>query len=109
MDLNTTELNSFDTPLKRVFGKIFKTYENNVLHWCMFYNDFLPAKFEIIYRRFKMLSKLRFTDNSCLQTILNNIVHGDLTKMKSDFDLGNCESFHAVKIKLTGMVIQNLE
>ena len=69
MDLNVTETNSLDTPVTRAFAKIFKTYNNNVLKWCMYYSNFLPAKYEIIFRKLKFLIKMQSIHNGCLETL----------------------------------------
>ena len=42
LDLNQTNLSKLDNPLYQVFGKIFKSFDKQILNNCMFYMDTLP-------------------------------------------------------------------
>ena len=49
-------------------GKIFKSYDRNVLSCCLYYFNVLPLKLEYYNRRVNFLSKLKNNGNSCLKT-----------------------------------------
>ncbi|MFZ2538984.1 MAG: reverse transcriptase family protein [Oscillospiraceae bacterium] len=69
IDLNATMQKSLDKPLQRAFGKIFKTYNSNVIAWCMYYFNIWPLRFEWLNRKLKFLHNLGKSENSCIAII----------------------------------------
>ena len=66
--LNNSNLRSLDNLLHNAFGKIFKTFDKNILSSCMYYMNTLTISLEYVKRRFKFLSKLDHSDNSIIFT-----------------------------------------
>ena len=71
LDLNVTSLNSLDNLMFNVFGKIFKTFDKNILKSCMLHLDCLQLYFEYRKRKILFLSTLHKIENECLKTWLS--------------------------------------
>ena len=66
IELNATSLHCLDNMYFNALGKIFKTYDHNVLLNCMFFTNNLPLKLDNVSRRINYLSKLAKTENILL-------------------------------------------
>ena len=68
LNLDKSSIRSIDNMFFNSLGKIFKSYDRNVLSCCLYYFNVLPLKLEYYNRRVNFLSKLKKNDNSCLKT-----------------------------------------
>ena len=68
LNLDKTSIRSIDNMFFNSFGKIFKSFDRNVLSCCLYYFNFVPLKLEYYNRRVNFLSKLKKNNNSCLKT-----------------------------------------
>ena len=59
--------------LFNAFFKIFKISDRNSLKICMYYLNFLPIKYEIIFRKMKFLFKCAQTENAIVSICYNSI------------------------------------
>ena len=100
MDLKLTDADSLDQPIMRAFGKVFKTYDRSILHWCMFYFGYMPAQSALALRKFKFLSKLKLCSNTCVNTLTNVCIMKDLDKIVSKFGIDVNVHYHSIKNKL---------
>ena len=100
VDLNQSDINSLDTPIKRGLGKIFKTYDSDVLQWTMFYFKLLPTKYELAVRKFKFLTKLTSINNVCVNILQNNSICDDLNTLKLKFKIEPKDSFISARERL---------
>ena len=100
VDLNLSDANSLDQPIMRALGKVFKTYDRSVLHWCMLYFGYLPAQSALALRKFKFLSKLKLCSNICVTILTNLCIMQDLDKIVSKFEIDVNVPFHSIKNKL---------
>ena len=100
VDLNLSDADSLDQPIMRALGKVFKTYDRSVLHWCMFYFDYMPAQSALALKKFKFLSKLKFSNNMCVYTLTNICIMQDLDKIVSKFEIDVNDHFHSINNKL---------
>ena len=64
----------------RALGKVFKTHDRSVLHWCMVYFGYLPA-----LRKLNFLSKLKLCSNICVNILNDVCIMQDLDKIVSKF------------------------
>jgi hypothetical protein len=69
LDLKSSMLYSLDNPLRLVFGKIFKSYDKNILNSCLFYMNTLPLSLEYLIRKIRFLYKSRRVENTLLSKI----------------------------------------
>ena len=69
LDLKSSTLYSLDNPLRLAFGKIFKSYDKNILNSCLFYMNTLPLSLEYLIRRIRFLYKSRRVENTLLSKI----------------------------------------
>ena len=68
LNLDKSSIRSMDNMFFNSLGKIFKSYDRNVLSYCLYYFNVLPLKLEYYNRRVNFLSKLKKNDNSSLKT-----------------------------------------
>jgi hypothetical protein len=68
INLNVSALNSLDNLLYNAFGKIFKTFNHEILSSCMYYMNCQPLRFDYYNRRLNFLSKLNRSENSVTKT-----------------------------------------
>ena len=69
LDLKSSMLYNLDNPLRLVFGKIFKSYDKNILNSCLFYMNTLPLSLEYLIRKIRFLYKSRRVENTLLSKI----------------------------------------
>ena len=100
VDLNLSDADSLDQPIMRALGKVFKTYDRSVLHFCMFYFGYIPAQTALALRKFKSLSKLKLSSNICVNTSTNVCIMQDMDKIVSKFGIDVNAQFHSIKNKL---------
>ena len=100
VNLNLSDADSLDQPIMRALGKVFKTYDRSVVHWCMFYFGYMPAQSALALKKFKFLSKLKFSNNMCVYTLTNICIMQDLDKIVSKFEIDVNDHFHSIKNKL---------
>ena len=99
VDLNLSDADSLDQPIMRALGKMFKTCDRSVLHWCMFYFGYMPAQSALALRKFKFLSKLKLSSITCVNTLTNVCIMQDLDKIVSKFEIDVNVHFHSIKNK----------
>ena len=68
LHLNATLLCSIDRLLYSAMGKIFKTFDQVSLNWCLFYSDTWPLRYEYFYRRIRFATKLEKCDINLVRT-----------------------------------------
>ena len=90
LELNITFLNSLDNLLINVFAKIFKTFNRDILHSCMFYLNCLPLRYVYYNRRYNFLHKLSKSDNSVLMTWSRVFGKIELAKLCSSLNVSVC-------------------
>ena len=100
VDLNLSDADSLDQPIMRALGKVFKTYDRSVLHWCMFYFGYMPAQSALALKKIKFLSKLKLCNNMCVYTLTNICIMQDLDKIVSKFEIDVNDHFRSIKNKL---------
>ena len=69
LDLNSSQLNSLDFPMYQAMGKLFKTFDKNILNICLFYLGAMPPRFEFSCRKINFFNKLKMSNN----TLLNHL------------------------------------
>ena len=99
LDLNKSELTGLNTPIVRAFAKIFKTFNNDTLKWCMFYFDYLPAKFELLFRKFKFLLKMQKINNLCVE-MLNLVITDEINDISNRFGFRSSDNLLAIRTHL---------
>ena len=87
MDLNQTNLSKLDNPMYQVFGKIFKSFDIQILNNCMFYMDTLPLSAEYLFRKINFLKKMKAVHNSLLKHLFNEFGSIEIIKMYSSLQL----------------------
>lgn len=105
--LNTSSLRSLDGLLLNSFGKIFKTYDNNILSQCMYYMNVLPIRYDYCCRRLNFLFKLAKSRNSLLTLFYNLNGQCEL----SDLCVNNnicCNNSGSIKPSLWKLFASNL-
>ena len=94
IDLNNSSLTSIDNLMYNAFGKIFKTFNHNILNSCMYYlNCWLP-RHEYYNRRITFLNNLVKIDNSILKIWSTFNAHelNDLCSLLNIDQLSNARS-----------------
>ena len=66
--LNASQLSCLNNLLYSALAKVFKTFDNASLDWCLYYFNFWPLKFEYINRKIRFLLKLQNSENSLCKT-----------------------------------------
>ena len=89
LDLNKALLISLDTPLVHAFGKIFKTFDKVCLNYCMFFMNFLPPRFEYIFRKIKFLMKNLCSDNLLVLTLCKALGSNELSLLCEKFGISS--------------------
>ena len=81
LDLKSSMLHSLDNPLRLVFGKIFKSYDKNILNSCLFYMNTLPLSLEYLIRKIRFLYKSRRVENTLLSKIHDVLGKNELLQL----------------------------
>ena len=78
LKLNKSGLQRLDNPLYLALGKIFKTFDRNVLNNCMFFLSTLPPSLEYLVRKAKFLANLKESRNCLLHVLFNTCASTEL-------------------------------
>ncbi len=97
LDLNKSLLRGLDKLLYRAFCKIFKTYDENIVNWCMYYMNTWPLRFEYLNRRIKFLTKISKSDNNLLITCYNVFGFAELCIIRSNMNIKHTGFFQVKK------------
>ena len=87
LDLNASTLHSLDKPLMHALGKIFKTYDSDLINTCLFYLRILPPRFEYYVRKINFLKKGFNCDNYLVWILCNLSGNFELNKICKKFDI----------------------
>ena len=84
--LNKSELNLLDHPLCRIFEKIFKTFDKNVIKQCRLYMGNLSFHQYYSLRVMSFLLGLSTSSNILLRFIYQNSGHEDIVKLANRYE-----------------------
>ena len=87
LDLNKTLLRRLDNPLFLVFGKMFKTFDKNIVNCCMNYLNTLPLSFEYLIRKASFLAKLKMVENNALSKLYKVCGRGEFVDLYKEMKL----------------------
>ena len=71
MNLTKTEKQRLSSPFDRMFSRLFKTFDKNVIRYCQYYTSHLPLSYTIDLRRCRFLFKLRTCNNDLMRLLYN--------------------------------------
>ena len=71
MNLTKTEKQRLSSPFDRMFSRLFKTFDKNVIRYCQYYTSHLPLSYTIDLRRCRFLFKLRTCNNDLMRLLIN--------------------------------------
>ena len=97
LDLKSSMLYSLDNPLRLVFGKIFKSYDKNILNSCLFYMNTLPLSLEYLIRKIRFLYKSRRVENTLLSKIHDVLGKNELLQIFRNLHLDPKSNSSVVK------------
>ncbi len=69
MNLTKTEKQRLSSPFDRMFSRLFKTFDKNVIRYCQYYTSYLPLSYTIDLRRCRFLVNLRKCNNDLMRLL----------------------------------------
>jgi hypothetical protein len=96
IDLNVSTLHSLDTPYSRAFGRIFNTFDNNVINSCMFYSNCWSMSYEYFNRRINFLQRLKSVNNDVIKKLSQRCYASEIDIICKKLKI-NCSDLFPVK------------
>ena len=95
VSLNNSNLRALDTPLYNAMAKIFKSFDHNILNWCMFYTDVLPLRLSYFKNKINFLSKMHETENNVIIYLFDQFGREELNIICNNFNINRnyCNKF----------------
>ena len=97
LDLKSSMLYSLHNPLRLVFGKIFESYDKNILNSCLFYMNTLLLSLEYLIRKIRFLYKSRRVENTLLSKIHDVLGENELLQIFRNLHLDPKSNSSVVK------------
>ena len=63
LSLTKTYIKSLEHPWSRVFMKLFTTFNEDIIHQCQYFTDYMPLEHIIFLKKFNFLNALKFSPN----------------------------------------------
>ena len=99
-DLNVSTLRSLDTPLFQAFGKIFKTFNKDIINSCLYYMNFMPARFDYMLRKIKFLKNNCKSANLLVSTLCRSVGSNELSTICQKLDANVSDSMCTIKDRI---------
>ena len=71
MNLTKTEKQRLSSPFDRMFSRLFKTFDKNVIRYCQYYTSHLPLSYTIDLRRCRFLYIVIICNNELMLVMIN--------------------------------------
>ena len=81
INVNKKSLNSLNNAYNKMFFKVFKTYDKNIVNECLYYFGYRPFWCEVDYRKILFFRKLISSSNIVISILFNMSGHLDLFKL----------------------------
>jgi hypothetical protein len=72
MNLTKTEKQLVSSPFNRLFSRLFKSFDKNVIRCCQFYTSYLPLSYIIDLRRLNFCLKIKSCSNTLMRLLSKN-------------------------------------
>ena len=89
LPLTKTQIISLEHPLSCMFMKVFKTFDQSIVHKCQYFSDILPIRHVYTIRRMSFLDNIETSKNSLL-CLIHAVTNENLNVIGILADRYNC-------------------